>query len=81
VLSAANLVLADPPYGGEAAREMLRALGAAGVLQAGAQVVIEHHAKDDLPGHSGSLALARTRRYGETVVATYVVAGESPRAT
>ena len=82
VLSTADLILADPPYGGGPAREMLRALGLPGVLRDGAVVVIEHHAKDELPATSGALALARARRYGETVVATYhVTAGEIPRRT
>jgi 16S rRNA (guanine966-N2)-methyltransferase len=81
-LSAADLVMADPPYGGGPARETLRALGVPGVLRGGAVVVIEHHAKDELPETSGNLSLARTRRYGETVVATYqVAAGEAPRRT
>ena len=81
-LSAADLVLADPPYGGGPARETLRALGVPGVLRAGAKVVFEHHAKDGLPERSGDLTLARARRHGETVVATYqVTAGEASRET
>jgi 16S rRNA (guanine966-N2)-methyltransferase len=81
-LAGADLILADPPYGGDPARETLQALGAAGVLRHGARVVFEHHAKDELPEHSGSLTLARARRYGETVVATYrVAAGPAARET
>ena len=81
-LAAADLVLADPPYGGEPARETLRALGMPGVLRDGAKVVVEHHAKDDLPERSGTLTLARARRYGETIVATYhVAADEGSRET
>lgn len=75
-LAAADLVLADPPYGGEAARAVLAALGREGVLGAGVRVVMEHHAKDGLPERSGGLARARERRYGETVVSTYRRAGE-----
>lgn len=73
-LAGADLVLADPPYGGDPARETLRALGMPGVLAAGTRVVVEHHAKDELPEQSGELTLARARRYGETVLATYHVA-------
>jgi 16S rRNA (guanine966-N2)-methyltransferase len=81
-LSSADLVLADPPYGGGPARETLRALGFPGVLRAGAKVVVEHHAKDELPDRSGDLTLARARRYGETVVATYhVAARDTSRGT
>ena len=76
VLAAADLVLADPPYGGGPAREAMRALGLTGCLRAGARLVVEHHAKDELPERCGDLARARERRYGETVVSTYHVTRE-----
>lgn len=74
-LAAADLVLADPPYGGSDARELLAALGAPGVLSAGVRVVVEHHAKDDVPERAGQLRRARGRQYGETMVTLYRVAG------
>src|SRR5204863_3804895 len=74
-LREADLVLLDPPYGGETARAVLDALGAPGTLAPGARVVAEHHRRDALPEHAGLLARARERRYGETVVSTYVAAG------
>jgi len=70
-LAGADLVLADPPYGGEEAGALLRALGASGRLKPGTRVVVEHHAKDGLPERAGSLTRTRERRYGETVVSTY----------
>ena len=76
VLESADLVLLDPPYGGDVARATLEALGAAGALRAGARVVAEHHRRDELPERAGSLRRARQRRYGETVVSTYEVAPE-----
>jgi len=81
-LGAADLVLADPPYGGGPAREVLAALGKPGRLRGGTRVVVEHHARDDLPARCGGLERARTRRYGETVVSTYRAAGvqEAPPA-
>jgi 16S rRNA (guanine966-N2)-methyltransferase len=75
-LAAADLVLADPPYGGGPARETLMALGLHGRLRVDARVVVEHHAKDELPERCGDLARARERRYGETVVSTYQVKRE-----
>lgn len=78
-LAAADLVLADPPYGGEAARAVLAALGEAGRLRKGTRVVLEHHAKDEVPEACGALTWARSRRYGETTVSTYHVSG-SPGA-
>jgi 16S rRNA (guanine966-N2)-methyltransferase len=76
-LAAADLVLADPPYGGGPARETLEALGRPGRLPVGARVVLEHHAKDELPERCGDLARARDRRYGETAVSTYQVTRNS----
>jgi len=72
-LAAADLVLADPPYGGGPAREVLRSLGEPGRLKPGARVVLEHHTKDELPEVSRALARSRARRYGETTVSTYHV--------
>lgn len=70
-LSEADLVLADPPYGGGEATATLEALGTSGVLRAGARVVVEHHAKDPVPERAGGLVCERRRRYGETVISTY----------
>jgi 16S rRNA (guanine966-N2)-methyltransferase len=71
-LAGAQLVLADPPYGGALARATLQRLAHA-PLAAGARVVIEHHAKDALPEREGALARERQRAYGETVVSTWRV--------
>jgi 16S rRNA (guanine966-N2)-methyltransferase len=75
VLRQADLVLADPPYGGEAARDVLEALGQVGAWRPGARVVLEHHAKDGVPESAGRLVRVRARRYGETTVSTYQAAG------
>jgi len=72
-LAAADLVLADPPYGGDRARVLLVELGEPGRLRGGARVVLEHHAKDEVPETCGDLVRARGRRYGETMVSTYDV--------
>jgi 16S rRNA (guanine966-N2)-methyltransferase len=77
VLRQADLVLADPPYGGEAARAVLETLGRTGPWQPRARVVLEHHAKDEVPESTGDLVRVRARRYGETMVSTYQPAGVS----
>jgi 16S rRNA (guanine966-N2)-methyltransferase len=76
-LASAQLVLMDPPYGGGLARKVLAELGAPGVLRAGARVVAEHHAKDEIMERAGSLERVRERRYGETMVSTYVCGDRS----
>lgn len=78
VLATADLVLADPPYGGDEARAILAALGAPGRLAAGTRVGIEHHRRDTLPETIGTLARARERRHGETVVSLYRRVDDSP---
>jgi len=80
-LAGAQLVLADPPYGGAEARGILEALGEPGVLAPGTRVVLERHQKDAVPGEAGTLALVRERRYGETVVNLYEVGPASPPGT
>jgi 16S rRNA (guanine966-N2)-methyltransferase len=71
----ADLILLDPPYGGEIATLTLAALGGA-ELRAEARVVVEHHSRDALPESCGRLVKARERRYGETRVTTYRVVPE-----
>jgi 16S rRNA (guanine(966)-N(2))-methyltransferase RsmD len=72
-LLAADLVLADPPYGGADACAVLAVLGRPGALRTGTRVVVERHQKDELPETAGALVLGRERRYGETVVNLYDV--------
>jgi 16S rRNA (guanine966-N2)-methyltransferase len=73
----ADLILLDPPYGGEDARATLEAL-AASALAARVRVVVEHHRRDQLPERVGALTLARERAYGETHVRTYRRSDEAP---
>jgi 16S rRNA (guanine966-N2)-methyltransferase len=77
-LYAADLVLADPPYGGRVAGATLAALGRDGVLRSGTRVVVEHHNRDTLPDAAGCLRRVRERSYGETVVSTYRVEPGAP---
>ena len=70
-LVAAGVVLADPPYGGREAGELLTVLGRPGVLATGARLILESHAKDDCPEAAGELALEDERQWGETMVRAY----------
>jgi 16S rRNA (guanine(966)-N(2))-methyltransferase RsmD len=73
-LEAADLVLADPPYGGDEATRLLDSLGARSGWKPGARVILEHHHRDEIPAAAGTLSLVRQRRYGETTVSTYEAA-------
>ena len=75
-LAAADVVFADPPYGGADARALLSRLGEPGMLKPGGRVVLETHAKDEVPAEQGVLARERERKYGETIVHVYRVEGE-----
>jgi len=79
VLGRADLVLADPPYGGEEARALLAALSRAR-LAGHVRVVVEHHGKDEIDERWGDLVRERQRRYGETVVSTYRRVAETDTA-
>jgi 16S rRNA (guanine966-N2)-methyltransferase len=70
-LSRADVVFADPPYGGAEARAVISRLALPGVLKPAARVVLETHAKDDVPASEGVLVRERDRRYGETMVHVY----------
>lgn len=70
VVGTCDLVLADPPYGGQDARAILAALGGCR-FKSGAVVALERHQKDEVPSAVGTLVLVRERRYGETVVNLY----------
>jgi 16S rRNA (guanine966-N2)-methyltransferase len=70
VLESADLVLLDPPYGGELASATLAALGRRN-LSSGVRVVVEHHDKDSVPERAGALIRTRVRRYGETTISVY----------
>jgi 16S rRNA (guanine966-N2)-methyltransferase len=70
VLERADLVLADPPYGGAEARALLAALSRSRLV-GHVRVVVEHHGKDEIDERWGDLVRERQRRYGETVVSTY----------
>jgi 16S rRNA (guanine(966)-N(2))-methyltransferase RsmD len=74
-LAQADVVFADPPYGGDDARALIARLARAGVLKPGARFVLETHAKDDVPAAAGVLARERDRRYGETTVHVYRTGG------
>ena len=61
VIRRADLVLADPPYGGEVARAVMETLGGAGPWRPGARVVLEHHAKDEVPESTRAASCACAR--------------------
>lgn len=67
-----DLVLIDPPYGRAPAQESLLADRLAGVLAAGARVVVESDRRAPLRLRlETGLALERERRYGDTTIAIY----------
>jgi 16S rRNA (guanine966-N2)-methyltransferase len=70
-LAQADIVLLDPPYGGPDARRALDALDRSAILKRGCRVVLEHHAKDDVPSETGALLRSGERRYGETQITFY----------
>ena len=79
-LEAAHVILMDPPYGGAEARHALDELDRTATLREGCRVVLEHHAKDEVPAVAGRLERSGERRYGETQVTFFTQrGGDSPR--
>jgi len=50
------------------------------MLRAGCRVIVERHAKDELPEEVGTLRRAAERRYGETAVTWYEARAGRPAA-
>jgi 16S rRNA (guanine966-N2)-methyltransferase len=72
-----GLVFLDPPYGGGAAADTLRALAGAGLLLSQSRVVAEHSRRETLPEEVGGLTRQALRRYGDTQVAIYLAEAKS----
>ena len=68
-----DLVLMDPPYASGATQGTLEALVEAGILAAGAVVVLERARSHPLPAAAG-LSPLDERRYGDTVISRFTVA-------
>ena len=73
-----DLILMDPPYGGNLVASALRA--AAAVAAPGALAVAEHHFKDEAPEDVSGFHLRDRRRYGDTAVSFYEHCGEPAAA-
>jgi 16S rRNA (guanine(966)-N(2))-methyltransferase RsmD len=71
-----RIVFADPPYAGRVAEETLSAVAASGVLAPDSIVIVEHTKRQELSGEFGSLSLASSHRYGDTVVSVYAWSGD-----
>lgn len=63
-----NLIFLDPPYGRGLVRPALLNLHAAGCLENGACLVVEHGADDPFPEVGAFYPLRDRRRYGKTLV-------------
>ena len=66
-----GLVFADPPYGAVDLEVLLRSLEQHNLVKNGGRLVVEHSARDILPGSCGKLSRIDERRYGDTLVSIY----------
>ena len=67
---AADIVLADPPYGDPVAREIVRTVGERNLLAPDGLLILEHH-KDDQPESCEGLDLVRRRTIGDTALSFF----------
>jgi 16S rRNA (guanine966-N2)-methyltransferase len=71
------VVFLDPPYGGPDPLPLLARLASGGGLAPGAVAVVQHATKAAPPVGAASLAVWRTRRFGETTL-TFLRASSGP---
>ncbi len=69
-----GLVFMDPPYGTRLAAKALTHLAENRLLQAGAQIVVEH-ARDDMPEAAAPFELFSQRTYGRTTLSFFTCKG------
>ena len=67
-----TLVLADPPYGDQAALPLLESLAESRlVTQDGSVIVLEHSVREEPKAALGPFALVNSRRHGDSAVSIY----------
>ncbi|NGZ75555.1 16S rRNA (guanine(966)-N(2))-methyltransferase RsmD [Saccharibacillus alkalitolerans] len=66
-----DLVFLDPPYRMKNGAELMLKMEEAGLLEAGAVVVLEYESSYEYPESFGAFALRRKAVYGETAVSIY----------
>jgi 16S rRNA (guanine(966)-N(2))-methyltransferase RsmD len=66
-----DLILLDPPYGDEAAAQVLQRIGSSNILADQAIVVFEHARSRPSPKEAGALQLARSRHHGSTEISLF----------
>ena len=66
-----DIIFADPPYGRELAKKILKTLGAYDIVSANCVVVIQHEKREILPEAQGNLLRTEQRKYGSTVLSIY----------
>jgi 16S rRNA (guanine(966)-N(2))-methyltransferase RsmD len=66
-----NLILLDPPYGGDLLEQTAAALDAHPLTGARPIIVVEHFKKDAPPAAIGGITPTETRFYGQTAITYY----------
>jgi 16S rRNA (guanine966-N2)-methyltransferase len=66
-----SLLLADPPYGDEAALAVLERIARSDLVAIGAALVLEHSRRHPAPEELGPMRVTWSRRYGDTQVTMY----------
>ncbi len=67
-----DLILADPPYADQAARETIKDLAGSSLIRSGHTVlVLEHAAAEEPAGNLSAMSLVKVRRHGDSAVSIY----------
>jgi 16S rRNA (guanine(966)-N(2))-methyltransferase RsmD len=66
-----DIIFADPPYGRDLAKKILKTLVACDILHPNALVIIQHEKREILPEEEGRFFLVRERQYGSSKLTIY----------
>jgi 16S rRNA (guanine966-N2)-methyltransferase len=68
-----DIFFIDPPYQSSEVETVLPFIGEKGLLKENGLVIVEHFFKKQIPDKAGSLRMARTYRYGDTMLTMYTL--------
>ena len=68
-----DIIFLDPPYNKNLVAETLNSIVKNGIIKSGSIIVAEHYIDDKVPEEAAPLKLARSERYGGTVLSFYSI--------
>ena len=70
-----DIIFLDPPYARKLVKSTLMEIEECGIVKNNSIIIAEHHKKEIIAGKIGGFNLSVQKKYGETVLSIFVVAG------